>query len=77
MTTSIGDWICREARGGRSAQHPDGTGFSCDAKNGLAATCNQQRALPPEVLAWLVCPVLLGHVSSDDLELLPERLAKR
>jgi hypothetical protein len=54
----IVDWVCRIAPGGgRSAHHPDGTGFSCTAITGLAATCNQQRALPPTVPWWLVQPI--------------------
>jgi hypothetical protein len=73
-TQVIAGWVCEQAPGGRSASHPDGTGFSCDRRNGLAATVTQFRALPPAVLAWLVYPVLLGTVPSDDLESAPERI---
>jgi len=79
--THIGDWWCQasastDGRGARSVSHPDGTGFSCDRRNGLAATCHQERALPPEVLAWLIYPLLAGHVRSDDLEDLLEKVGQ-
>jgi hypothetical protein len=72
------DWSCSVApNGGRSVYHPDGTAFSCDAVNGLAATRAQHRTLPPAVAAWLIYPVLLGHVGSDDLEEAPDAIVRK
>ena len=77
MTTdrNIDGWLLQEASGGnRSASHVDGTAFVFTRTLGLTATTTQVTLLPPRLLLWLISPLLQGHIRTDDLEELQEKL---
>jgi hypothetical protein len=78
VTLEIDGWRCSDHGLSRSAVClASGVGYACSKAHGLWPTVKSYVAMPPAVVAWLVYPVLLGTVPSDDLESAPERVGQK